>query len=81
MAAPYYIIDTYAMTAAFMSQQSMARRRLSTKLILFVLEKWPYLLHHAFIAVGYPVIVVRSYEEIKPSLSDDKLFSFCRMTI
>lgn len=61
VAAPYYLVDTYAMTAAYMKREEVARRRrLRTKLVLFLRDKWPYLLHHVFIAIGYPVIVVRS---------------------
>lgn len=58
VAAPYYIIDTYAMTVAFMKKENVARHRTKAKLIMFVLEKWPFLLHHLFIVIGYPVIVV-----------------------
>jgi hypothetical protein len=52
------------MTAVFMRQDHIIRRRLKTKLILFFLEKWPFLLHHMFVAVGYPIVVVS-----KPSAS------------
>lgn len=58
LVAPYYIVDTYAMTAAFMKKENVAHRRLKTKVVLFFMEKWSYLLHHVFIAVGYPIIVV-----------------------
>lgn len=60
MVAPYYIVDTYAMTAAFMKKEDIARRRLKTRVILFIKEKWSYLLHHIFIAIGYPIVVVSS---------------------
>ncbi len=46
------------MTAAFMRREEIARRRTRAKWTLYVLEKWPYLLHHIFVATGYPIIVV-----------------------
>ena len=55
------------MTMTFMKREEIARRRLRTKLVLFFREKWSYLLHHAFIAVGYPVIAVR--KKLIPLLS------------
>lgn len=58
VAAPYYIVDTCAMAVAFMGHDHIVRRRLKTKWILFIREKWPYLLHHIFVAIGYPVVVV-----------------------
>ncbi len=58
MAAPYYIIDTYAMLAAFMTQDYIVHRKIRTKLLMFVQKKWPFLLHHLIIAISYPIIVV-----------------------
>lgn len=58
VAAPYYIVDTYAMATTFMGQDRVIRWKFRTKIILFILEKWPYLLHHTFVAVGYLIIVV-----------------------
>lgn len=59
VAAWYYIVDTYAMYMAFSMRKNIVHRRTKAKLILFLLEKWSYILHHLFIAVGYVVIVVR----------------------
>ena len=62
-AALYYIVDTYAMTAVFMRKEEIARRRTRAKWILYAKEKWPYLLHHIFVVIGYPIVVVSSIEK------------------
>ncbi len=59
IASWYYIIDTYAMFAAFVKKRNMTHRRIKAKLILFILDKWPFLFHHFLLTVlGYPLVVV-----------------------